>query len=61
MTKAEKDRDIARKETNTAREEAANLRGQVEAMQIQTTELMHALSDRHGKAEAEKQTNGKRS
>jgi chromosome segregation ATPase len=46
MTKAEADRDQVRKEASTAREDAAKLRGQVEAMQNQTADLMRALADR---------------
>ncbi|MBU0789002.1 MAG: kfra protein, partial [Gammaproteobacteria bacterium] len=36
----------ANKEASTAREDAAKLRGQVEAMQTQAAELVRALSDR---------------
>jgi chromosome segregation ATPase len=46
MTKAEAERDQVRKEASTAREDAAKLRGQVEAMQNQTADLMRALADR---------------
>lgn len=57
MTKAEADRDEARKEASTAREDAAKLRGQVEAMQTQTASLMKAITDRQApQAEAVKLT-----
>lgn len=46
MAKADADRDTARKEAGTAREEAAKLSGQLEAMQTQATELVRALSER---------------
>lgn len=46
MTKAEADRDEARKEASSAREEAAKLRGQVEALQTQASDLMRALAAR---------------
>ena len=61
MTKAETDRDTARKETNAAREEAANLRGQVEALQTQATDLVRALSDRQAKTDAGKTPSAKKS
>jgi colicin import membrane protein len=44
MTKAEVACDDAHKQAATAREEAANLRGQLEAMQTQAVELIQALS-----------------
>jgi chromosome segregation ATPase len=46
IAKAEADQVQARTETSTAREDAAKLRGQVEAMQTQTAELMRVLSER---------------
>lgn len=46
IDKAEADQVQARKETSTAREDAAKLRGQVEAMQTQVAELMRAISAR---------------
>ncbi|MBS4073084.1 MAG: hypothetical protein KGZ90_17275, partial [Algoriphagus sp.] len=55
MTKAEADRDEARKEASSAREEAAKLRGQVEALQTQASDLMRALAARQpaeGEAQA---------
>lgn len=61
MTQAEADRDAARKETNTARENAANLRGQVDALQAQATDLVRALSVRQSKIEAGKTTSAKKS
>ena len=44
MTKAEADRDTARKEAAQAREDAAKLRGQAEALQAQAGELTRALA-----------------
>ena len=41
----------ANKEASAAREDAAKLRGHVEAMQTQATELMRALSDRQAQPE----------
>lgn len=41
--KVETDRDTARKEAGSAREDAAKLRGQVEALQTQAADLMRAL------------------
>ena len=46
MIKAETDRDESRKETNTAREESANLRGRIEILQTQVAEFMRVLSVR---------------
>ncbi|TVT55709.1 MAG: hypothetical protein FHK80_13920 [Azoarcus sp. PHD] len=46
MTKAEADRDTARKEASAAREDAANLRGQLEALQTQQAEVMRLLAER---------------
>lgn len=48
MAKADPARDITRKEAGTAREEAAKLSRQLEAMQTQATELVRALSEREG-------------
>ena len=50
MAKADADRDIARKEAATAREEAAKLSGQLEAMQHQVTELVQVLGGRKAAA-----------
>jgi chromosome segregation ATPase len=61
MTKAEADRDTARKEASSAREDAAKLRGQVEAMQAQANDLMRALAARQsveGEIEAESAPKG---
>jgi len=44
LTKIEADRDAAHKQAATAREEAAKLRGQLEATQAQAAELLQALS-----------------
>ncbi|MDD4983210.1 MAG: DNA-binding protein [Candidatus Portnoybacteria bacterium] len=44
LTKIETDRDAAHKQAATAREEAAKLRGQLEATQAQAAELIQALS-----------------
>ena len=55
MTKVEADRDTARKEASSAREDAAKLRGQVEALQTQASDLMRALAARQpaqGESEA---------
>ena len=46
LAKLETDRDDARREAGTAREEAAKLRGQVEAMQSQTADLVRAIGHR---------------
>jgi len=46
IARLEADQDIARKETGAAREEAAKLRGHVEAMQAQNADFMRALADR---------------
>lgn len=46
LTKAQAERDSARKEAGKAREESAQLRGQVEALQLQATDLMRALAVR---------------
>lgn len=45
----EADQDAARKEAGAAREEAAKLRGHVEAMQTQNADLMRALADKKAK------------
>ena len=44
-------RDSAREEASRAREEAAKLRGQLDATQEQQAALMHALAQRNAKAE----------
>lgn len=44
LTKIEAERDEARKQTAMAREDVAKLRGQMETLQSQVTELMKALS-----------------
>lgn len=46
IAKAEADQVLARHDASTAREEAAKLRGQVEAMQMQSAELLRALTER---------------
>ena len=46
IAKAEADQVQATKEASTAREDAAKLRGQAEAMQTQIVELMRMLSER---------------
>ena len=46
LTKAEADRDEARKEASSAREDAAKLRGQMEVLQTQASDLMRALAAR---------------
>lgn len=46
LAKLETDRDDARREAGAAREEAAKLRGQVEAMQSQTADLVRAIGNR---------------
>jgi chromosome segregation ATPase len=46
ISKVEADQVQATKEASTAREDAAKLRGQVEAMQTQAAELMRAISAR---------------
>lgn len=46
MTQAEAERDSTRREASAAREEAANLRGQIDAMQSQVANLMQALTER---------------
>ena len=43
MTKIETERDTARKEASSAREDAAKLRGQVESLQAQAAELLRTL------------------
>ena len=53
MTKAEADRDEARKEASSAREDAAKLRGQVEALQTQAADQLRALAARQQPAEGE--------
>ncbi|MFA5924369.1 MAG: DNA-binding protein [Methylococcaceae bacterium] len=58
MTKAEAACDDAHKQAATAREEAANLRGQLEAMQTQAVELIQALSSHQSaKTAGAKKTN----
>lgn len=47
LAKAEAGLEKAHQEASAAREDAANLRGQVEAMKAQVAELMQALSGRH--------------
>jgi chromosome segregation ATPase len=44
LTKIEADRDVAHKQATTAREEAAKLRGQLEATKTQVAELIQTLS-----------------
>lgn len=51
IARLEADQDIARKETGAAREEAAKLRGHVEAMQAQNADFMRALADRPTRTE----------
>jgi hypothetical protein len=46
IAKTEADQVLARNEASAAREEAAKLRGQVEAMQTQAAELLRALTER---------------
>jgi len=46
LVKIEADRDQSDKDAGTAREEAAKLRGQVEAMQSQVADLMRAIEAR---------------
>lgn len=46
IAKADAERDTARKDGPTAREDAAKLSGQIEAMRQQFTELVQALGDR---------------
>lgn len=46
LTKAQTERDQARAEAGTAREETAQLRGQAEALQVQVKDLMSALAER---------------
>ena len=58
MTKAEADREEARKEASSAREDAARLSGQVEAMQTQASDLMRALAARQPAEGAAEQVNG---
>jgi predicted nucleic acid-binding Zn-ribbon protein len=48
--KADSERDTARHEASTAREEAAKLSGQIEAMQHQVTELVRVLGGRNASA-----------
>jgi colicin import membrane protein len=52
LTKIEADRDTARQQANTAREEAAKLAGKLEATQTQATSLMQALGARQEAPEA---------
>ena len=47
LTKIEIDRDAAHEQAATAREEAAKLRGQLDATQAQAAELLQALSSHH--------------
>lgn len=54
LAMAEADRDAARKGAGSAREDAAKLRGQVEAMQAQTADLMRVFADRAPEAIATK-------
>ena len=49
ITKFETNQVQANKEVSAAREDAAKLRGQVEAMQAQLTELTRALADRQAR------------
>jgi colicin import membrane protein len=49
ITKFEADQAQTHKEASAAREDAAKLRGQVEAMQAQLTELTRALADRQAR------------
>ena len=44
LAKAEADQEKAHQEASAAREDAANLRGQVEAMKAQVAELMQVLA-----------------
>jgi colicin import membrane protein len=46
LAKAETSSEKAHQEAGAAREDAANLRGQVEAMKTQVAELMQAMNDR---------------
>lgn len=46
LIKAQAERDSARKEAAKAREEAAQLRGKVDAFQVQVADLMRALAPR---------------
>ena len=46
LTKIEGERETARVEAGAAREDAAKLRGQVEALQKQAADLLHALEAR---------------
>ena len=46
VTQAEADRDAARKEASSAREEAAKLAGKLEAMQRQVDDLMSLIAER---------------
>lgn len=46
MTQAEAERDSTRREASAVREEAANLRGKIDAMQSQVASLMQALTER---------------
>ena len=50
MTRAETDRDTARREAGAAREEAATLRGQLDATRTQQATLMAALGQGAGGA-----------
>ena len=52
MTKAEAERDTARADASKAREEAAKLRGQIEAVQTQHAELMALLKPKAEPASA---------
>lgn len=51
IAKAETDQVQATKEASTAREDAAKLHGQVEALQKQAADLLRALSDRQVKTD----------
>jgi len=46
MAKVDADRDTARQQASSAREDAAKLSGQVEALQTQVDSLMQALAAR---------------
>lgn len=46
VTKVEADRDTARKEASSAREDGAKLAGKLEAMQAQIADLMRVIAER---------------
>ena len=52
MAKLEAGNDVARKETGAAREEAAKLRGHIEAIQEQNTNLMRSLTNKQNNPKA---------